>query len=506
MPLWNRKMFPGTNLQDLNLDWLIKKMKALDDAFRQWPHSPKIVNGEWYVWNEELQDWEDTGTPATGETGPAGPAGPRGAQGETGPAGPRGDPGERGPVGPQGPIGPQGMPGSTGATPDFSIGTVSTLPAGSDATATITGTAAAPVLNLGLPQGPQGVPGEAPAVISTASGDPASFTDGADNTPFKSLIVNVEPIQAGSGDPSPGNVRPISGRTSVNIYHSGADTSDPTVYTIQLGNTVYGGTLDVTQGKLIVNKALVDLGTLSWAHGGGSPDITWRTNSLGSLVKVPASNALPVGAICSICKEVSYNAAYDGNIGTFGFASSGRLLMCTGDTSNSPSGQLVYPLAAPIEITLTPMQITTLLGANNIWSDAGAVYVSYVADTELYIESATAAALAELCYTTGEYVEIDTATYGVLTSSKKRAEINIVLPKRIPAGSVINITYLHSYLFLADGSRIGGAANYDLLANTTIEIRRADTVLLIWATSDTDLGNLNNVPISGGVVCRFTIN
>lgn len=154
---WNRKMFPGTNLQDLNLDWLIKKMKALDDAFRQWPHSPKIVNGEWYVWNEELQDWEDTGTPATGATGPAGPAGPRGAQGETGPAGPRGDPGEQGPVGPQGPIGPQGMTGNTGATPDFSIGTVTTLPAGSDATATITGTAAAPVLNLGIPQG---VPGE----------------------------------------------------------------------------------------------------------------------------------------------------------------------------------------------------------------------------------------------------------------------------------------------------------------------------------------------------------
>lgn len=157
MLLWNRKMFPGTNLQDLNLDWLIKKMKALDEAFRQWPHSPKIVNGDWYVWNEELQDWEDTGTPATGETGPAGPAGPRGALGETGPAGPRGDPGERGPVGPQGPIGPQGMTGNTGATPDFSIGTVTTLPAGSDASATITGTAAAPVLNLGIPQG---VPGE----------------------------------------------------------------------------------------------------------------------------------------------------------------------------------------------------------------------------------------------------------------------------------------------------------------------------------------------------------
>ena len=29
MPLWNRRMFPGTNLQDLNLDWIISKFAAL---------------------------------------------------------------------------------------------------------------------------------------------------------------------------------------------------------------------------------------------------------------------------------------------------------------------------------------------------------------------------------------------------------------------------------------------------------------------------------------------
>ena len=29
MPLWNRRIFPGTNLQDLNLDWIISKFAAL---------------------------------------------------------------------------------------------------------------------------------------------------------------------------------------------------------------------------------------------------------------------------------------------------------------------------------------------------------------------------------------------------------------------------------------------------------------------------------------------
>ena len=43
-----------------------------------------------------------------------------------------------------------------GATPSFSIGTVSTLSAGSNATASISGAAANPVLNLGIPRGADG--------------------------------------------------------------------------------------------------------------------------------------------------------------------------------------------------------------------------------------------------------------------------------------------------------------------------------------------------------------
>ena len=52
-----------------------------------------------------------------------------------------------------GPKGDKGDPGGTGATPEFSVGTVETLSPGSSATATITGTAERPVLNLGIPEG-----------------------------------------------------------------------------------------------------------------------------------------------------------------------------------------------------------------------------------------------------------------------------------------------------------------------------------------------------------------
>lgn len=55
--------------------------------------------------------------------------------------------------------------------------------------------------------------------------------------------VEITPTQEGTGDPSPENVRPIVGWDAVNIHQSNGD-QDKT-YTVQLGQTVYGGTLDV---------------------------------------------------------------------------------------------------------------------------------------------------------------------------------------------------------------------------------------------------------------------
>lgn len=73
--------------------------------------------------------------------------------------GDKGDKGDKGETGATGATGPTGPAGPTGATPNFSIGTVTTLNAGSSATATITGTAENPVLNLGIPKGKDGTNG-----------------------------------------------------------------------------------------------------------------------------------------------------------------------------------------------------------------------------------------------------------------------------------------------------------------------------------------------------------
>ncbi|MBQ1760214.1 MAG: hypothetical protein IIZ94_11085, partial [Prevotella sp.] len=66
------------------------------------------------------------------------------------------------------------------------------------------------------------------AIVKTANGDIASFTDGADDVPVKSLSVNIVPKQSGSGDPSPSNVRPISGYEGVNVTRCGKNLFEVT--------------------------------------------------------------------------------------------------------------------------------------------------------------------------------------------------------------------------------------------------------------------------------------
>lgn len=82
--------------------------------------------------------------------GATGPTGPQGLQGETGATGPTGPQGLQGEIGATGPTGP------TGETPTLEIGTVTTGEPGTQAAASITGTAPNYILNLTIPQGPTG--------------------------------------------------------------------------------------------------------------------------------------------------------------------------------------------------------------------------------------------------------------------------------------------------------------------------------------------------------------
>lgn len=152
---------------------------------------------------------------------------PRGEKGERGERGEQGEAGKDGKDGLDGKDGKDGKDGINGVTPDFSIGTVTTLEPNESASVTLTGTEEEPVLNFGIPKGAKGEQGEVSLndlkkimVTDTASGAIASFPDGSDLLPAKSLIANIVPKQSGSGTPSPDNVRPISGWESVEVVQA----------------------------------------------------------------------------------------------------------------------------------------------------------------------------------------------------------------------------------------------------------------------------------------------
>ena len=94
-------------------------------------------------------------------------------------------------------------------------------------------------------------------VRKTASGDIASFSDGTGD-PFLEVKVNINPVQSGSGDPSPENVRPISGWSGAKVVDDAKYGGfinwnqlfpfDSDSYTLPIGLSV-----SITNGRMVVN-------------------------------------------------------------------------------------------------------------------------------------------------------------------------------------------------------------------------------------------------------------
>lgn len=76
---------------------------------------------------------------------------------------------------------------------------------------------------------------KAPTIYCTTSGSLVTIPDGADSMPLKSLTVDVEAVQSGSGDPSPQNMRAISGWTGCKVTRTGKNLFDKTSPSVRNG-------------------------------------------------------------------------------------------------------------------------------------------------------------------------------------------------------------------------------------------------------------------------------
>ena len=320
----------------------------------------------------------------------------------------------------------------------------------------------------------------------TATGAIAHFTDGADDVPVKSCVLTINPLQTGTGDPSPTNHRPMTGFTGatvcngLNRYDS---TTDESGYLDVVGNVRSSTASKVTDFINVENMPLLalDVGSGSFASGvsnicfydsnqsfisgslqtysivqnnvyffeapitakyvrftidknnndsnlqilnGTTYPISWQTEAgtvygvflnitTGVLTvthhylsganfvlygqntdynsykceNVPRSKAVYYNAISNILKTFgSFSAAtVNQNICQQPYSTNVCYVALKNDIDINDF-EVCYELATPQTYQLTPTEITTLLGVNNIYHDAnGDTSVEYRADIDLLI-------------------------------------------------------------------------------------------------------------------------
>ena len=162
--------------------------------------------------------------------------------------------------------------------------------------------------------------------------------------------------------------------------------------------TVYGGSLTVNEdgtGRLVVNRAEVDLGTLTWTYDSESYSYGFFWALLNP------EKAQNYNFICSRYANREHKKSNIENceVGIYNSNTSGFKRIIVRDDSFTDvstftaamSGvQLVYELATPLTYDLTALEVLeTLKGTNNIWADCGPVSVDYRADTKAYVDNAS---------------------------------------------------------------------------------------------------------------------
>ena len=394
---------------------------------------------------------------------------------------------------------------STSATQSASSASAASTSATAAATAKTgaeTAQAAAELAQEKAEEAAEDVSSKAGVLRDTVSGAIASFTPDSTINNLLGVTVGIEAIQAGSGDPSPDNVRPISGWDAVEVETScaniwdeqwvtgsidsnGADIASsngirsanycrcagdtqysfvksagitarvywygetknfisrsvaqregsqevitspvnaywyriqvgdasyryPTynndiallypateteyrahvgnTYTITIGQTAYGGTLDVTNGKMTVDRAKITL-TASDAS------LVTRNSAFQYYVKLSATPGIVVPGsiqediISNLFKPI-YGTNTRGNVfhnsdGTIRFNTVGDYATVAEMLTDLASIEFVYPIT-PLEIQLDPVAIATIANqTNNVWADAGDVSVEFAADIKAYID------------------------------------------------------------------------------------------------------------------------
>lgn len=207
---------------------------------------------------------------------------------------------------------------------------------------------------------------------STATGNPVTVENPSGLSVVTGLSLDIQPVQSGSGDPSPTNVRPITGHTSATVQRT--VDGESTDYTIDLNGTRYGGSLNVLTGVLTVTHQIVDMGSLTWRY---ESNTNCMVSSPLSGARLPSSDSVAVNAITSVAKVIPASQRVQvSGIRAYMFTGNREMLFRdTGYTDASTwktavTGQTIcYELTTPTTVQLTAQQVSLLTGTNVISTD-----------------------------------------------------------------------------------------------------------------------------------------
>lgn len=362
-------------------------------------------------------------TGATGATGPQGEQGPKGDTGDTGPQGPQGIQGIQGPQGPQGPQGEQGPKGDPGEVSQAEFDALKQY-----------------VLDM--------------SPVTTVTAPVVSVTDAAP-LDAEDVLVNIEPVQAGSGDPSPDNVRPITGWTGAKMTKAGKNLYNKTQYPftrysvynssvcwtlpifVKHGTYTFSCSSGFGACYISVYKtfedAIANANRLAQYVFNNGSSITetfnedvyarYQQNGTGGTdedyAKVSQSWQAELGSTATVYEPYqgdTYDIAFPSGAGTVyggtldvvnGVLTVDRAMIASYNGETLPGtwisdrdayapgttptieAQVVYTLATPVTYQLTPQQIDMLRGANNVWADTGDTSLTYRQDVGILLGKLT---------------------------------------------------------------------------------------------------------------------
>ena len=162
-------------------------------------------------------------------------------------------------------------------------------------------------------------------------------------------------------------------------------------FSANFGQTVYGGTLNWITGVLTVDRAEVSLADNENIQHGINAAGWFTYYGLASKIESFSDDKKIADIVCSHYKSATASDLYNTHDAHFIAQNNGTEIWFSDTNFSSKDDfkaylaaqyaagtpvQIVYKLATPTVIQLTPAQITALQGMNNIWCDAGETTVS----------------------------------------------------------------------------------------------------------------------------------